>query len=189
MTDKEFENCCMRILKGDKDGLKDIYEAYAQYIYAVILRILQNKENAEDVTADFFIKMWDLAERYKGGNGHKAWMTTIARNMAIDSLRLKKREVLNEDIPDIAGDNEETAFKNTSSYGQAESEVEAEVVGNMSVEEVLSVLKDNERQIINMKVLGDMTFQEIADVLGIPLGTVTWRYQNAMKKLRRYGYE
>jgi len=38
-------------------------------------------------------------------------------------------------------------------------------------------------------VLGDMTFKEISDVLKIPMGTITWRYQNAMKKLRRYGYE
>ena len=42
---------------------------------------------------------------------------------------------------------------------------------------------------INMKILGEMTFKEIAEVLNIPMGTVTWRYQNAIKKLRRCGYE
>lgn len=189
MTDKEFEYCCERIRIGDRDGLKDIYEAYVQYIYAIIFRVLQNKENAEDVTADFFIKLWDLADRYKGGNGHKAWMTTIARNMAIDSLRSRKRELLHDEIPDIAGGSEEGGAKSGTQYGQAASEVETEVIGNMSIEEALSVLNDSERQIINMKVLGDMTFKEISDVLKIPMGTITWRYQNAMKKLRRYGYE
>ena len=67
--------------------------------------------------------------------------------------------------------------------------VEKAVIGELTVMEALEQLKENERSIVNMKVLGEMTFQEIAEALSIPLGTVTWRYQNAMKKLRRYGYE
>ena len=53
---------------------------------------------------------------------------------------------------------------------------------------MLSVLKPAERQIIDMKILSEMTFQEISDTLGIPMGTVTWRYQEAIKKIRRCGY-
>ena len=189
MDEREFECCIVAMQQGDKQGLRRVYEAYARYIYTIVYGILSNKENAEDVTADFFIKLWDLADRYKGGNGHKAWMTTIARNMAIDSLRSRKKELLHDEIPDIAGGSEEGGAKSGTQYGQAASEVETEVIGNMSIEAALSVLNDSERQIINMKVLGDMTFKEISDVLKIPMGTITWRYQNAMKKLRRYGYE
>jgi len=53
----------------------------------------------------------------------------------------------------------------------------------------LELLKPKEREIIHLKILGELTFQEIADILKIPLGTVTWRYHNAIKKLRRHGYE
>lgn len=59
----------------------------------------------------------------------------------------------------------------------------------MNLKEALATLKPKEREIINMKIMGDMTFQEIADILGKPLGTVTWQYREAINKLRRCGYE
>ena len=69
------------------------------------------------------------------------------------------------------------------------ADVEAEVVQSMSVQAAMETLKPAERQIVSMKVLGDLTFKEIAGIMGIPMGTVTWKYQNAIKKLRRCGYE
>ena len=54
-----------RIRQGDKEGLREVYEAYIGYIYTIILDVLKNKENAEDVSADFFIKLWDIAGTYK----------------------------------------------------------------------------------------------------------------------------
>lgn len=59
----------------------------------------------------------------------------------------------------------------------------------MSIRQALETLKPSERQVVSLKVLGELTFKEIADVMGIPMGTVTWKYQNAIKKLRRCGYE
>ncbi|MCM1538898.1 MAG: sigma-70 family RNA polymerase sigma factor [bacterium] len=246
MTEQEFEQAVVRIRSGDKDGLKEIYLAYVKFIYAVIYEILQNKENTEDVTSEFFIKLWDVAERYVPGHGHRGYLATIARNMAIDFIRKRRREVLRADIEfdpggadigDSAGggsmfdtaedagaamriaegaerdadapygsaENAE-AGRSLSGGGQsrvsatagrgappgrglAEHSVEDEVIGNIAVEEALALLKDGERQIINMKILGDMTFQEIADTLHMPMGTVTWKYRNAIGKLRRCGYE
>lgn len=189
MTEEQFGVCCERIRQGDKDGLKEIYEAYISYIYAVILRVLGNRENAEDVTADFFIRLWELADRYRQGRGHRAWMSTIARNMAIDFLRAHKREQLTEEIPDVAAGDAEVVSTSGRSHGQPGSDVENAVVGDMAISQALEQLSDAERQVVHMKIMGDMTFQEISNVLGIPMGTVTWRYQNALKKLRRCGYE
>ena len=183
MTDKEFDAAMSKIRQGDKQGLQEIYEAYIGLIYAIVLDVLQNKESAEDVTSDFFIKIWDKADYYKSGQGHKAWMAAIARNMAIDYLRKYRKEEASDFLEDI--DSEELSQK-TMGY---ESPVEREIIADVSVKEALSELKEKERQIMNMKILGDMTFQEIADALHIPLGTVTWRYRNAVNKLRRCGYE
>ncbi len=66
---------------------------------------------------------------------------------------------------------------------------EEQVVGDMSIREAMSLLKESEREVVHMKIMGDMTFQEIADILQTPLGTVAWRYREAIKKLRRCGYE
>lgn len=174
MEQHEFERCIEQMRLGNQDGLKKVYESYLGYIYTIIYGILGNKENAEDVTSDFFIRLWNSASSYQNGNAHRAWLATIARNMALDFIRKHRREVpMEEEVQE----RDET------------QNVEKAVIGELTVMEALEQLKENERSIVNMKVLGEMTFQEIAEALSIPLGTVTWRYQNAMKKLRRYGYE
>ena len=66
--------------------------------------------------------------------------------------------------------------------------VEQEVIEELSMKEALEKLDSKEREIVHLKIMGEMTFQEIAGILAMPLGTVTWKYQNALKKLRRCGY-
>lgn len=178
MNNREFDRCMRRIQKGDKTGLKEIYEAYISYIYAVIRGVVKNKENAEDLTAEFFIKLWNMADQYKAGSGHKTWMTVIARNMAIDFMRKAGREQLTEEVPEVSAAD--------TAAGIADS-MENEVVGRMNFRETVEKLPETERQIMTMKLAGQMTFKEIAEVLGIPMGTVTWKYQNSLEKLRRVG--
>ena len=56
MNEHQFEDAVARMVQGDKSGLKEIYENYIGYIYRIIFEVLQNKENAEDVTSEFFIR-------------------------------------------------------------------------------------------------------------------------------------
>lgn len=177
MEEKQFHACMKRIKAGDKSALHEIYEQYIGYIYSVVIQVVLHKEDAEDITSEFFIKLWKLADTYRSGSGHRAWMATIARNMAIDLLRKNKREILTEDFVDSVPEN------------AANDDVEGEVLSDISLREALDRLNLGEREIVNMKIMGELTFQEIAHILKQPLGTVTWRYQNAMKKLRRCGYE
>lgn len=190
MNERQFEEAVARIIRGDKTGLKEIYESYVGYIYRIVYEVLQNKENAEDVTSDFFIRLWDKAEQYRPGGGHKGYLATMARNMAIDYLRKHKREELTAMLQDIeTGPEEEEKGKPGGLTKDTSVSVEAEVIQEMTVQEALSKLKPGERQIVSLKVLGEMTFKEIAEHMKLPMGTVTWKYQNAMKKLRRCGYE
>lgn len=177
MEDRQFGACMERMKSGDKSALHEIYEAYIGYIYSVVQQVVSNREDAEDVTSEFFIKLWHLAGTYRGGGGHRAWMAAIARNMAVDLLRKTRREVLTEDFADTMDQNASDVC------------IEQEVIADMSLQQALDILKPGEREIVNLKIMGDLTFREIAAVLKIPLGTVTWRYQNAIRKLRRCGYE
>ncbi len=190
MTNEQFEAAIARMLRGDRAGLKEIYEAYIGYIYRIIFEILQNKENAEDVTSEFFIKLWGRAGSYRPGNGHKAFLTVTARNMAIDFLRKYRKEELTAMLQDIGTDPEEGFLSGKQLPGERTGPTtEAIVVEEISLQAALAALKEAERQIVSMKVLGELTFKEIAEIMNIPMGTVTWRYQNAIKKLRRCGYE
>lgn len=187
MTEERFEWCIHAMRRGNRDGLKEVYEEYGSYIYGIVRQLLPVREEAEDITADFFIKIWEKADSYKKGHGHKGWMATIARNMAVDHLRKQKREVL----LDFQTEREEENGMPVSATGILKDEtpdIGEQVVSEISIEEALSKLKDTERQIIHMKIMADMTFKEIAEALQMPIGTVSWHYREAIKKLRRCGY-
>ena len=87
MTDAQFDAAVARIVQGEKDGLREIYDAYAKQLYQVILGIVRSEYDAQDLTADLFMKLWETASQYKAGNGHKRYITEMARNLALDFLR------------------------------------------------------------------------------------------------------
>ena len=172
MTDKEFDKCMSAVKKGDKNALKLIYEEYLPYLYTVIFGVLGNREMAEDVSADCFIKLWQNADKYRPGNGHRAYLATMARNLALDELRKRKHEILQEEDDDTPGMD-------------VASDADTETVSGISVTAAMEKLDEKERRIIDMKVLSDMTFKEISEILGVPMGTVTWRYREGIKKLKK----
>lgn len=180
MTDRQFECHITLIQQGDKQGLKNIYDEYGKTIYQCVFQILHNRQDAEDITSEFFLKLWKIADTYCFGGKHKRWLATIARNMALDLLKRQKHEqlTLNDDT------------ENGVNYEPADSaSTEDTVTGKMTVAEAISYLDDSEREIVSLKILADMTFKDIAAVLGKPLGTVTWKYRNAISKLRKFVVE
>lgn len=169
MTDKEFEQCMSAMAKGDRNSLRQIYDAYLKLIYATVYNVIGHREEAEDITSEFFIKLYSIAESYKPGNGHKRWMVTIARNMAVDRIRKIDREALVDEIPET----------------EQGSNMEEQVVNSVSLNVAMESLKPDEREIVDLKVAGGFTFREISEMVGKPMGTVTWLYNNAIKRLRR----
>ena len=178
MTDSRFESCILLIQQGDKGGLKEIYDGYAKTIYSVMLSAVKNHADAEDLTSDFFLKLWEkLADTYKQGNGHKRWLATLAHNMAIDFLRRNNRVELTIDT-----DEDE----NPRTEPVSSDNCEETVIGNLSVKEALEKLTEIEREIINLKLFAGFTFEDVAKILSMPLGTVTWKYRRAIEKLSKY---
>lgn len=185
MTDSIFNECISRICKGDKSALREIYEEYLPYLYSIAYSVLGNRENAEDVTSECFIKLWQTADRYRPGHGHKGYLATIVRNMCIDLLRKQGREVY-EDPP---GDKDSPDAPSGLSKALSDPGFEDEVVEQLSLSAALEKLNPAHREIINLKFMGGHTFKEISEILKKPIGTVTWQYNEAIKLLRRYGYE
>lgn len=176
MTDSRFESCIALIRQGSTEGLKEIYEAYYKLIYSVMYSVVCNRMTAEDLTADLFVKLWErLAASYRGGSGHKAWLAACARNMAVDHIRKSSREVYTIDAP---ADENAPQSEPISSGDFTDT-----IIGNISVSEALKRLSDSERTIVELKLFSDFTFKEISKALAMPLGTVTWKYRGAIKKL------
>lgn len=166
MSDLEFQNAMDLLVSGNKDGLKQIYMAYVKLIYSVVYCTVQSKEEAEDITSEFFIKLVKVAGTFKKGSPHKTWLVTIAKNMAIDAIRKNNKTV--------------SEFEEPHTNGIEEAAVLSEDMNN-----AMKTLSPKEKEVVDMKLLGGLKFREIAETTGQPMGTVTWLYNEGIKKLRR----
>lgn len=178
MTDAEFQAAIEKIVQGDRSGLRDIYDAYGNMIYCLFLGKVHRHQDAEDLTSDFFLKLWGIAGTYRAGSGHRCWLHTVARNMAIDFLRRHGREIPVED----AAEAREGALMETVT-------AEDSVLDEMSASQMLSSLAEDEREIVQLHIAAELTFREIAAIMKRPLGTVAWKYRNAIGKLQKLAEE
>ena len=103
--------------------------------------------------------------------------------MCIDYIRKNSREMTILDAPDEDGNVREIEDPGGTETG---SGFETAVDDRLTLEKAMKVLNEKEKQVINMKVAGGMTFKEISEALEMPQGTVSWHYNEAIKKLRRF---
>lgn len=177
MTDAEFNAAIERMLQGDRSGLRDVYDAYGNTIYRLFLGRVHRHQDAEDLTSEFFLKLWSCASSYRAGTGHKCWLNTIARNMAVDFQR-KNREFPMEDTAEVY-----------ERQNVAEETAEDTVISNLHTSQILAKLAEDEREIVQLHLSAELTFREIAAILKRPLGTVAWKYRTAIGKLQKLAEE
>ena len=173
MTDAQFDRAVEMMLAGDKGGLKDIYDAYAKRLYQVIVGIVKSAQDAEDLTSDLFLKLWETAGQYKPGGGHKRYITVMAKNLALDFLRKSGRQSF-----DIDDDEKDIVIPDRQ-------DIEQETEGSMGFAEALGHLNDNQRRIVDMHIGMQLTLKEISEALEMPMGTVAWNYRSAIEKLKK----
>lgn len=163
----------VRMQQGEQEGLLIVYENYKTYLYSVVYSVIQDRQIAEDLTADCFLHIWKAADQYRPGGTHRAYLASIARNLTLDYLRKQHRE---ETIAEMLGQGPEKEWNPSA---------EEEVISVLSVKEMLARIPMPDREILALKIEGGLTFREIADILAIPMGTVTWKYRRAVEILRR----
>ncbi len=168
MVFMKAEQLLKRVADGDRSAFEKLYNDYVRLIYATVYSVTKNVHDAEDLTAEVFITVWKKASGYNGGNG-KSWLCAIAKNH--DLTFIKKR------------DRERTVITDEYAFGSYEIGENAET--KSIVNDALAVLNDEERETVLMFNAG-LKHREIAVLNGEPLGTVTWRYNNALKKMRKF---
>lgn len=158
----------------ERSAFEYLYDHYSGAILGVIARIIKKEELAEEILQDVFLKVWDKIEFYDPSKGKLfTWMLNIARNQAIDKTRSKEFSK-GKKTGDI--DN----FVNRIDHeGYVELKVEA-----IGVKELLKVLPDEQRFVIDQHYLKGYTQAEISEEFNLPLGTVKTRMRLAMKELR-----
>lgn len=146
-------------------------------VYSIALSILREPTLAEDVAQDVFVGLWRQPERYNPALGRFApWFYRVTRNRAIDILRQKRREF----VPTQDGLFEVILADPNPSPGEvAELRSEAE-----RVRVALGALPAELRQLIELAYFGGLTQSEMAERLGVPLGTVKTRVRTGLRRLR-----
>lgn len=153
-----------------------LYDNYSGALYSIILQIIQEHELASDVLQEVFINIWRKMESYDAAKGRLfTWMLNIARNASIDTLRSKsyQNSKKNQELPDNVHSN---------SSGQ----VTQMNVDNIGLRKTLEKLKPEHRILIELAYFKGYTHEEIAEIEGIPLGTVKTRIRNSLLQLREY---
>lgn len=158
----------------DKSSLSYLYDHYSGALYGVIHRILQHEDIAEEVLQDIFLKIWDRIDQYDASKGKLfTWMLNIARNQAIDKTRSKEisKEKKTKDIDTLV-------------HTVDRQEYQEQQIDGIGVQEILKVLPEEQRFVVEHLYFKGYTQSELAEESGIPLGTVKTRLRTAMQQLR-----
>lgn len=161
------------LLNRDEHGFNYLYDNYAGALYGVIFRVVQYQEESNEVLQDVFVKIWNSVASFDQSKGSLyTWMLNIARNAAIDRLKSKsfQNDLKNQSIPDFVNNEVNLSTEQKHEFNE--------------VERGVNTLREDYRILINKAYFGGCTQEEIAEELGIPLGTVKTRTRAALIELK-----
>lgn len=163
-----------RMGAGDRgEPLEALVERYSGPLFGFGLRLLRDRGMAEEMVQDTFVRLWRGAGRYDPERGSvRTFVYTIARNAAIDLQRRAASRPLATDEGDLG------------SAGAGDEPFDKLVLG-LDVRSALQTLSDKHRQTLELAYDDDLTQRQIAERLGIPLGTVKTRSHHALRALRQ----
>lgn len=163
------------IATGDQSSLRALYDRTHRIVFTLIMRIVDNRESAEELTVDVYHEAWRRASKYDAAAGTVVgWIMNLARSRAIDRVRFDHRRVRVNPYPEVPSE----AFGDPCCDA-----VELEQSGQV-VREALRVLTPAERQVIQTAFFSELTYDEVAQCLEQPPGTVKTRIRAGLAKLR-----
>jgi RNA polymerase sigma-70 factor (ECF subfamily) len=169
----------IELIKGrDQDAMVALHTRYADLVYSIGYRVLNDAGAAEECVQDTFMRVWTSGAQYDPTRGSLvAWLVSIARNIAIDRLRQRGRQVSIADDRDALDDTEHLAAATMPDYWRDRERVEA-------LRLVMQGLPAEQFEVLHLSYYGGLSQSEIAAHLNIPLGTVKTRMRLGMQKLR-----
>lgn len=168
MKNKDLDLLLRKMKTGNEDAFVELYNSTKKGLFAFIYTYLNNYQDSEDILLETFIKIRSNIQRYKDNTNPTAWMFQIAKNEALNYINKNKRV-------------EYVDFQeNVSIAGNYEMDVE----GKQILEITIKVLSQDEARIVLLHAVDGYKHQEISKILNMPLGTVLWKYNKAIKVLQ-----
>ena len=170
-----------RVEAGDERALELLYHRHASMVFTLASRIVGQDDDAEEVTEDVFIQVWEAADRFDEERGTlKSYLATMTRSRALDRLRSRKRRTAAYDRASV-GDTGVAGGRDGPEPTDRPAE-RSEARDRIS--EALNVLNDDQRRAIELAYFEGLSQSEIAERLDQPLGTIKTRIRDGMIKLR-----
>lgn len=168
MDKTKIKSIFRKIKTNREKGIEELYTKYNNLIYKIAFSILKNKEDAEDVTQTVFIKIHKLDEEKLPTNKEFSWLYTVTKNEAITLIRKRNNDIDLDSIYEIEDKN---------------NEVE-NIIDKEQFNKIIGKLKNQEKEIVNLKILAGLSFEEIGKLVNEPISTVKWRYYKSMSTLK-----
>ncbi|MFA6456989.1 MAG: sigma-70 family RNA polymerase sigma factor [Bacteroidota bacterium] len=181
-----------KALKGDQVAYRAILKKYHDQVYNLLYRMVHDKDEVEDLTQEAFIKAFNSLKNFNEEFAFSTWLYKIATNNCIDYIRKKKLATFSIDKPLESKDGEYSFEIPDSTYEPDKTLIAGQ--RTRILEEAINALPEKYRQVIIMRHTEDKDYQEIADELKLPLGTVKAHifrareilYKRLKKKIHHY---
>ena len=150
-------------LQGDEEAISSVYRSYRSLLYFIIATYLNQKEDCDDVYQNVFVKILNRRNEVKDPSSLHSYLCTMAKNEAIDYAKKRSREHSSDVLEDMCVDNQVTQLDYFLPYD----------------------LTKEEKMIVGYRLTFGLSWQEINELTGIPLGTLKYRYSQAIDKVKR----
>ena len=168
INEKELKELFIEIKYNNKIAYEKLYTRYKQLVYGMAFSILKNKHDSEDVVQAVFTKIYEIDKDKLPTNKEASWLYTTTKNQAISFLRKKTNNVDLDSIYEIEdSDTEINRLIDQDSYNR-----------------LISKLNEKEKEIISLKILSNLSFEEISKIVNESTGTVKWRYYKSINTLK-----
>jgi RNA polymerase sigma-70 factor, ECF subfamily len=173
--------------RGRDDAFRELIRRYERPVFSLVFRMVRDRELAEDLAQDTFIKVLNHIDRYRPEFKLSSWLFKIANNVAIDHLRRRQLDTVSMDgSPHAASAEaiESTSFDVAVPQESALEEMEAKELGS-AIEQAIARLRPEYRSCIMLRHVEGRSYEEIAATLDLPLGTVKTYIHRARHELRK----
>ena len=162
--------------KGNEQALESLYDATVGKLYALASAILRHAQDAEDVVCATYAQAWESAAQYDPERANAlGWLLMMCRSRALDQLRKRKLQAV--PLADVR-------VSETDDNAVPPEDLLSLVQENSRVHAALATLSDERRRLVSLSFLRDLTHSEIAELTGMPLGTVKSHLRRALSQLR-----
>jgi RNA polymerase sigma-70 factor (ECF subfamily) len=166
---KTINALLLKIKKGNREAMQDLYAQTRRGLYAFILPYLHDNQLTEDVMQDTYLKVMDNIQSFQANAQGMNWILTIARNTALNLIKIRGRET------QVEREVLEETFPSTEDVYD---------LGSPIITLAKKILSKDEQTILFLYAISEYKHREIALILDIPIGTVTWKYNEAIKKMK-----